>query len=166
MNAINTQDIEELTKSYKALISSQQSLLLSTASLDNQPDISYAPFVRDHAGIFYIYVSELASHTANLLQNSRASILFIRPENESKNLFARERIVMSCNVLEIFRNHPEYSIQLSALQTKFGDTVGLLQTLPDFHLFSFRPVSGRYVVGFGRAFNINVIDGNISPIQH
>ncbi len=165
MNDKNTQDLETLAKNCQALISSQQTLLISTASINSQPDISYAPFVQDQAGAFYIYVSELASHTANLLQNPRASILFIRSETESQNLFARERVVMTCDVIEIPRTNQIYPVLLDALQAKFGDTVSLLQSLPDFHLFALRPISGRYVVGFGRAFNIDVNTGSLSHLQ-
>lgn len=79
MTEISKQELEDITKRYHELIASQQTLLLSTASANGVPDISYAPFVCNHAGIFYIYVSEMTFHTANLLDNPQASILFIRP---------------------------------------------------------------------------------------
>ena len=120
--------------------------------------------MRDHAGVFYIYVSEMACHTVNLLNNPQASILFIRPESESLNLFARERAVFSCRVKEIARNDEIYTARLNALQDKFGEVVGLLRSLPDFHLFELHPESGRYVAGFGLAFTINVNDGSLSHI--
>jgi putative heme iron utilization protein len=164
MTEISEQELEDYTRQYHELIASQQTLTLSTASADGVPDISYAPFVRDHSGQFYIYVSEMAGHTANLLNNPLASILFIRPESESRNLFARERAVFSCSVKEIIRNTELYTYQLQALQDKFGEVVGLLRSLSDFHLFALRPESGRYVVGFGRAFTINVNDGTLRHI--
>ena len=79
----------------RKLIASKMTLLLSTASTESVPEISYAPYVQDRAGDFYIYVSELAAHTANLITNRQASILFIHPESESANLFARERAVLT-----------------------------------------------------------------------
>jgi len=165
MTGMTNEELSDLAKDCAALIAAQQTLLLSTASANNLPDISYAPFVRDEAGVFYIYVSELARHTANLLDNPRASIMFICPEVESRNPFARERVVVMCRVIEVFRDDPVYVSQLNALQAKFGETVGLLRSLPDFHLFALRPESGRYVVGFGRAFKIDVHDGSLSLIQ-
>ncbi|MCW8882038.1 MAG: pyridoxamine 5'-phosphate oxidase family protein, partial [Sedimenticola sp.] len=45
---------------YQALIASQQTLILSTVNQHQQPEISYAPFVQDEQGVFYIFVSELA----------------------------------------------------------------------------------------------------------
>ena len=164
MTEISKQELEDITKRYHELIASQQTLLLSTASANGVPDISYAPFVRDHAGLFYIYVSEMACHTANLLNNPQASILFIRPESESRNLFARERAVLNCSVKEIIRDDEIYTDRIQALQDKFGEVVSLLRSLSDFHLFALRPESGRYVIGFGRAFTINVNDGTLHHI--
>jgi putative heme iron utilization protein len=161
MNEISTQELEGMTKRYQTLLSSQQTLLLSTASVDGVPNISYAPFVSDNAGSFYIYVSEMACHTVNLLGNPQASILFIRPESESANLFARERAVLSCRVEEIPRDDSIYADRLQALQDKFGDVISVLRSLSDFHLFALHPKNGRYVVGFGRAFTINLNDGTL-----
>lgn len=165
MSEISKQELEDMGRGYRELMASQQTLLLSTASANGVPDLSYAPFVRDHAGAFYIFVSEMAGHTANLLNNPQASILFIRPESDSRNLFARERAVLSCSVREISRENAIYPERIQALQDKFGEVVGILRSLSDFHLFALHPEKGRYIVGFGRAFTINMIDGTLLPIN-
>ena len=164
MSEISKQELEDITERYQELMASQQTLLLSTASANGVPDISYAPFVRDDAGVFYIYVSEIACHTVNLLNNPQVSILFIRPESKSPNLFARERAVLSCSVTEIIREDAIYADRIQALQDKFGEVVSVLRSLSDFHLFALRPENGRYVIGFGRAFSINVSDGSLRHI--
>ena len=164
MSEISAQELEDFTRRYHELIASQQTLLLSTASVAGVPDISYAPFVRDHAGLFYIFVSEMAGHTANLLNNPQASILFIRPESECRNLFARERAVLSCSVKEILRDDEIFIDLLQALQDKFGEVVNVLRSLSDFHLFALHPESGRFVIGFGRAFTVNVNDSTLRHI--
>ena len=164
MNEIDITDLSGMSVDCQELIVSKKTLLLSTASSECVPEISYAPYVRDQAGCFYIYVSELAAHTSNLMTNRQASILCIHPESESANLFARERAVFNCSVCELTRNDENYTIQLQALQEKFGEVVSVLRSLPDFHLFALTPVSGQYVVGFGRAYTINVVDGTLSHI--
>ncbi|WP_031437662.1 HugZ family pyridoxamine 5'-phosphate oxidase [Methylobacter tundripaludum] len=164
MSEISKQELEDFTQRYLELMASQQTLLLSTASATGVPDINYAPFVRDDAGVFYIYVSELACHTVNLLNNPQASILFIRPESESPNLFARERAVLSCSVSEIIRDDAIYADRIQALQDKFGEVVSVLRSLSDFHLFALRSENGRYVIGFGRVFSINASDGSLRHI--
>ena len=164
MEEIDPKELEKMGGDYRKLIASQKTMLLSTASLENLPEISFAPYVRDETGTYSIFVSELARHTANLLQNPRASILFIRPESESKNLFARERAVFRCRVKEVARDDENYPTRINALQEKFGDVVGILRTLPDFHLFALTPESAQYVVGFGQAFKINLEDDTLQHI--
>lgn len=162
MNDIET--LSEQAKSLQQLLASQQTVLLSTASESGIPDLSVAPVVRDQAGCFYIFISELATHTANLLNNPKASLMFIRPESESNNLFARERAVFNCKAREIGRDEPMYATQLKAFQDKFGEIVSVLNTLTDFHLFALCPESGRYIMGFGQAYMIDVKDGEVYPL--
>lgn len=164
MSEISHQELENMIKRYRELMASQQSLLLSTSSANGVPDISYAPFVRDDAGVFFIYISRMACHTGNMLENPRASLLFIRTESESPELFARERATLACSAREISRDDAVYVERIQALQNKFGEVVDVLRSLPDFRLFALRPESGRYVAGFGRAFVINVADGCLQPI--
>jgi len=57
MSEISNQELEDLTKRYLELMATQQTLLLSTASANGVPDISYAPFVRDDAGVSFISMS-------------------------------------------------------------------------------------------------------------
>lgn len=160
-----TPGLTEREKALQKLLVSQQTLLLSTASATGIPGISYAPFVRDGSGCFYILISELAAHTENLFANPRASVMFVRPEPESDNLFARERAIFDCSVKEIDRSDDIYPTHLTALQNQFGEIVGVLRALSDFHLFALCPESGRYVAGFGQAYTINVKDGTLSPLR-
>ncbi len=149
----------------EALIQSQQTLLLSTVTEQGKPESSYAPFVRDQQGAFYIYVSELAAHTKNMLQNNVVSVLFIASEKETQNLFARERIVFDCTISEIQKDDEIHDAQLQAMQEKFGETVALLRNLTDFHLLALRPVTGKYIAGFGKAFEINIEQGKLK-LEH
>jgi putative heme iron utilization protein len=164
MSETSTQELKDIHQRYYKLLTSQQTLMLSTASGCGTPDISYAPFIRNDLGVFYIFVSEMARHTSNLLTNSQASILFIRPEAECNNLFARERAVLNCSVKEIATNDKTYTQQLDALQDQFGEVVALLRSLSDFHLFALEPHEGRYIIGFGRAFTINLNDDTLHPV--
>ncbi len=160
----DTAELTERTKALHNLLASQQTLLLSTASVTGIPDLGYAPYLRDQAGCFYIFISELAAHTANLFANPQASVMFVRPESESRNLFARERAIFQCTVKEIDRNDANFSTQVKALQDQFGEVVSLLRSLSDFHLFALSPESGRYVAGFGQSYTVNTQDGILIPL--
>lgn len=152
---------EEQTSKYRALVLSQKTLLLSTVTEQGEPECSYAPYVRDQQGVFYIYVSELATHTRNMLQKHRVSVLFIRPEKEVNNLFARERVVFKCKVDEVLSSEERYDKQLLKMKHKFGETVELLCSLPDFHLLALTPLNGKYIAGFGQAYLIDVTSDSV-----
>ncbi|MCF6204267.1 MAG: pyridoxamine 5'-phosphate oxidase family protein [Methylococcaceae bacterium] len=161
MTDIDKQEQEEHTQNYQHLIKSQQTLLLATVSSHAEPECSYAPFVTDEHKVFYIFVSELAIHTKNMIETQKASILFIKPEHETKNFFVRERVIFDCIISEIQQNDELYNRQLSQMNDQFGETVELLRSLPDFHLLALTPVKGRYIAGFGKAFMINMTDGSL-----
>lgn len=154
-------NLEQYTNNYQQLIISQKTLVLSTVTEKGKAESSYAPYVRDDAGVFYIYVSELASHTKNMRQNQQASILFIQSETEAKNLFARERVIFDCSINEVKKQDECYHKQMLILKKQFGETVVLLQSLPDFHLLALTPVNGKYIAGFGQAFSINTDDDSL-----
>lgn len=146
---------EQTRQNYQKLIQDQKTLLLSTVSAEGEPECSYAPYIRDTQGAFYILVSELANHTKNMLQKNRASVMFIQNEKDANNLFARERAVFDCAVSEIQQEDESYNSQLDKMTDVLGETVGLLRSLPDFHLLQLTAVNGRYIAGFGQAFMIN-----------
>ena len=71
--------LTQRAKALQELLASQQSLLPSTASITGNPDLSYAPFVGDESGCFYVFISELAANTDNLFAQSTASVNFFPP---------------------------------------------------------------------------------------
>lgn len=141
---------------YHTLIASQQTLQLATSASDGSPHISYAPYVRDNEGRFYIFVSQLAAHTKHIQESGKAAVMFIRPEQESENLHARVRATFQCSVEAIDREDPLFAEQMTAMTEQFGDIIKLLYSLPDFHLFRLTPISGQFIAGFGQAFEIDV----------
>ncbi len=164
MNEPNEQELSKLCTAFQTLISSQQTLLLSTISEAKQPEISYAPYVRDERGIFYVFISDLASHTNNLRLTKQASIMFIKPESETREPFARERVTFKCSVTEIAAENTIFNKQLTALHEKFGQIISVLKSLNDFHLFALKPIAGQYVVGFGKAFKVAMTNGTLTRI--
>jgi putative heme iron utilization protein len=139
-------NLANLADDYRALITAQRSLLLATSNSEGDAEISYAPYVRIEQE-FYIFVSELARHTGNMLRSRRASVMFIQPEAEAANLFARRRLIFSCKVAEIRADDARYTPILEALQQACGDVVGL----DFFNRLSFvgahaaaRPIRGRF----------------------
>ncbi len=68
----------------------------------------------------------------------------------------------SCSVKEIIRDDETYNHRIQALLDKFGEVFSGLRSLSI--LFALHPENGRYMVGFGRTFTINMNDGFLQPI--
>ncbi len=148
-------------RDYLQLIHSQQTLILSTLNSQGLPESSYAPYVRDEQGTLYIFVSDLASHTQNMLNRGRVSAMIIQDEKDCKNPFARERVIFDCDVIEIEAGNEHFKQHLSAMWEKFGDTVALLQSLSDFHFLALKPISGKYIAGFGQTYAIHIDENGV-----
>ena len=145
---------DEVKQAYASLLQSCSTLQLATLSPDNQPEASYAPYIYVD-GRYYIFVSELASHTQNILHDPNVSLMLIESEADARNLFARKRFSAQCLAIEISREADSYVSLLDQLEQRFGSTIGMLRTLPDFHLFELQPQQGRLVIGFGKAFELD-----------
>lgn len=147
---------DEETKRLKdcmTLLNTSKTLQLATVDSQGVPHISYAPFVRqcEH---FFIYVSQLASHTEYLQQTPKASLMIIRDEALSQNLFARERLIVEADV-EMLDQVANVTV-LDSMEASLGGTVGLLRSLPDFLLFKLSAGNARYIAGFGKAFQLDL----------
>ena len=128
-----------------------QTVLMATVNAEAEPEASYTPYLfRD--GKFYIFVSGLSAHTANLRDNGRVSLLFIEEEGQARNLFARKRLTYQCSARPIARDVERWPALLDQYQERFGPTVEMLRQLPDFILFDLEPRRGNYVKGFGQAY--------------
>ena len=155
---------DSLKQSFRNFKQSVKTLQLSTLTKEGKPNASYSPFIVDKQGNFYIFVSQLASHTQDLLSNPHASILLIQDEAKTRQIFARRRISYQCNAEIVREDSSDYLPMLNALEERFGNVVELLRTLPDFILFRLTPHQGQYVKGFGKAYKL-VGDG-LLELEH
>ena len=156
-------DLQQVRQACRDFPARFQSLQLATVSADGQPEASYAPFVADR-GCYYVYLSDLARHGANLRATSRASVLFIEGEEQAKHPFARERLTLRCEATECPRGCERFESVLDLFEQRFGKFVQMVRPLGDFRLFELRPVAGSYVAGFARAY---VLDGDdLANIRH
>jgi putative heme iron utilization protein len=145
---------QNLQNACAQLISQQQTLLLASRNQAGNADISYAPYHYDDFK-FYIVVSDLAKHSQNLRSHPQASIMFIEPEAQAANPFARQRLSFDCQVQEISQTDPVFAETLDAMTAQFGEIVSVLRRLPDFHLLALIPTQGRFIAGFGQAFAVD-----------
>lgn len=130
------------------------SIILSTVDAAGLPNASYTPFVMDEEQRIYIYVSGLATHTKNIYTHLKVSVLFIEDEAQTKQIFARRRLSFDCDASLLTRETTQWLEIVEKFQTRFGKVIGMLRSLPDFRIFQLTPTSGRFVIGFGAAYQI------------
>lgn len=140
----------ETREAIKQLLQKYQSLVLATADSNGIPNSSQTPYLL-HEGNFYILVSGLAKHTANLSQSGRCHVQVLADEQETVNPFARKRLSYLCRAEQVPASSAESAKLLVLLRQKFGPTVDMLASLSDFQLLRLVPESGNVVLGFGQA---------------
>lgn len=137
----------------EALLSRISTLQLATLGEDNEPHCGYTPYLRDGKDLI-VFISRLAVHTRDLLNNPSVGTMLIDDEQDSNNLFARCRVRYQCHAVVIEPDNDQYTPLLDKYEARQGKVVSLLRQLPDFVLFRLVPKSGMFVMGFGDAYRI------------
>jgi len=137
-----------------------KTIILGTATTDGEPDASSVAAILDDAGRFGICVSGLAVHTRHLQRNPRASVLLAEDEADTQQGFARRRITFACTAEHLARGSAEADRLVAALRAKYGATVDVVASLPDFQAIVLTPQRGRLVAGFGEAYDVDPRDWN------
>ncbi len=150
-------------KEFQNLRETLKTVQLATLNSDGQPEASYAPFVWFEQN-YYLYLSELAKHTSNLLGNSSVSLLFIESEESSPNLFARRRIILQGDAQAVTRDAELFEQIMTQFRQRFGNFIDRIQPLKDFHLFQIKTHRGRFIQGFAQAYELS--GPGLNDIRH
>ena len=149
---------EALAHAYRTFSDPFKSVILGTVSAAGQPQASYAPFVKDEVGNLYIFVSGLSAHTQNLTATGKVSALFIEDEAQTPQIFARRRLSYDCTATLIARDSEHWQTLVQQFEDRFGNIIEVMKGLADFRIFQLQPQSGRFVLGFGAAYDVDPDD--------
>ncbi|MGF1695809.1 heme utilization protein HutZ [Vibrio kyushuensis] len=128
---------------------------LQLATLNNGvPHVSYAPYAHTENG-YFILISDIAQHGQNLKHTKCVSIMMIEDESQAKSIYARRRLSFDSQASCVDKQSEMGVEGITALRQRFGDIIDNLSTLDDFNLYQLVPEQGRYVKGFGKAFNVS-----------
>lgn len=141
-------------KEYLTLRDRQLSLQMATIDEEGFPEVSYAPFIW-HDDACYLFLSQLAGHTRNLINNPSIGLLIIEDESATRNQFARRRITWRGQAEVIGRETGLFATVMQQFRNRFGDFIDIIEPLQDFQLFEIVPGSGRFIRGFGQAFQLS-----------
>ncbi|MED4453920.1 HugZ family protein [Metabacillus fastidiosus] len=146
-------DIVKRKEQYLQFIDKCKTVVISSKDENGDPFTSYAPYVQ-HNGKFYIYISIITDHYKFIEANNLISIMMLKDEQDAPNLFARERARFQC-IAENVGNDDHEEIFAKFESIHGTPMMGVLRGL-DLSLFELTPKSGRYVIGFGQAFDIDL----------
>ncbi len=149
---------DQLIELYQAFPGQFKSVILGTADRHSQPNASYAPCVVDENRNIYIFVSGLSAHTQNLTDTGTASALFIQDEAQSPQMFARQRLSYTCTATLVDRQSDRWQSIAQQFESRFGNIIEVMKGLADFRIFQLSPQSGRFVIGFGAAYDVDPDD--------
>ena len=152
-----TIDVQKYKEMYHEFVTKKETVMLSFIDEKGEPFTSVAPFV-EHNGKLYVYLSEVADHYQLMDTNEKVSALIVADEAESKNRFATERARWICRREKL--GNEGYEEIFTLFNKSFGEKMVTMLRKLDFSLFELQPEIGRYVVGFGLAFDTN-FDGSI-----
>ena len=117
----------------------------------NQAMVAIA-FEKDFS-VFHIHVSRLGKHATGMEQNPHISLLIVEADDGRQDPQTLARVTLHGIASVIPRNEPEHPRIKAIYLSRFPQAKGLF-SLGDFNIWKISPISGRFVAGFGRAFNI------------
>lgn len=146
-------DLEKNKEKYLQFVESRNNLILNVLDDEGKPFTSCAPFVKKD-GKLYIYISQVADHYRYIDNSIYVDALLVGDESATKNTFATERVRWGCKPTNIGNEGHDEIFELFN-ENYTAKLMDVLRGL-DFSLFELDPIQGRYVVGFGMAFELNL----------
>lgn len=155
MNNITRISKEDAQLELDRFTSKFQSLTLATVSKAGIPFASYAPFVEDKKGRYYVCISGHVTHSQNMNETKKVSIMFIEDEKEAAHPFGRQRLYFDAKAKKFDEDDKKEEKVKKLFSEKFGNKIGFMFTMPDFRVYRITPQEGGFVLGFGAAFRVS-----------
>ncbi|RDU73407.1 HugZ family heme oxygenase [Helicobacter aurati] len=156
---------ENIQQEIEEFMESLNTILLSTLSTDNLPNISYSPLLRYNKE-YFLYISEVAEHYTNLKNNPESlQVMLIEDESQTKTILARKRLIYNASA-EFLPRDSFFDAVYDAFEQRMGGKsggIGAIREMTDFHLIKLHFKQGRFVKGFGQAYKI-AQDGTITHV--
>jgi heme iron utilization protein len=143
----------EVLEAIRGMISSHGVLSLAVI-VDGDPEASLLPYaVRPDFGAVYVQASSLARHSRGLLPDAHVGVLIHESETPDGDPLQVRRLAVKAIVTLLERDGDAFAEARNLFVGRFpGAEVTL--NLGDFNLYELRLGRGRYVAGFGQAFNV------------
>lgn len=115
-----------------------------------EPAVSMVPFVLNTEGVLLIHVSALATHTRDMQEHPRVSLMVMAEPDADSPPQALPRVSLQAEARMLPREGSEYEAAKARYLARFPDSAVTFE-LGDFAIVVLKPLSARLVAGFGRA---------------
>lgn len=155
---------EDLAKEIDEFKRSFSSVIIASVDSKNNAISSYAPVIFDDNDI-YIFISEVSEHYHSIKANpDKVEIMFIEDESKAKSVFVRIRLRYKVNA-EILNRDQDFDRLFKLLKKQNPKThVDMFYGVKDFHFVKLEVKKGRFVKGFGAAYEIDA-NQNINAVR-
>ena len=121
---------------------------------DGEPNLAMVAYsFADDFSAFYIHVSRLGKHTTDMENDPRVSLLITEPDDHRPDPQTLARVSIRGMAEILPKTDPGYAQVKQNYLERFPEAEQLF-SLGDFNFWKITPKSGRFVAGFGRAFNL------------
>src|ERR1051325_4303045 len=121
---------------------------------DGEPNLAIVAYsFAEDFSVFYIHVSRLGKHTTDMENDPRVSLLIAETDDRRADPQTLARVSIRGTAEILPRDASGYAQVRQNYLERFPEAEQLF-SLGDFNLWKIMPKSGRFVVGFGRAFNL------------
>jgi len=121
---------------------------------DGEPNLAMvAVAVESDFSAFYIHVSKLGKHTADMEKDPHISLLLTEADDQRADPQTLARVSLQGMAEMVARSALDY-LRIKALYLDRFPEAEKLFSLGDFNVWQIRPKGGRFVAGLGRAFNL------------
>ena len=149
---LNDHDREGLVAERDAILNAARTVIIAAGTGD-VPEIGVTP-MDFYQGQIFIYPSRLSAHVRCMLEAEKAQFMFVQDEADAQNIWARKRIKICANIIEIKRNSNEFDEAASIFTEAHGPTMNLIRDFSDFHMLKLLPENGVMVLGFAKAYRL------------
>ena len=117
------------------------------------PFVSMVTYAVGKSGNFILHVSRLAAHTQDMLDHPEVSLLITEAEASGKMPQALARVTVEGQAERLDHDSEENSDAQASYLWRFPDATPLFE-FSDFDIFVIKPVSARFIAGFGQALTL------------
>ena len=129
-------------------------VLSLAVTVDGDPEASLLPYaVRPDFGAVFVQASSLARHTRGLQPGARVGLLIHENDEAGADPLQTKRLTVQATVAVLDRGSEAFTAARDVFVARLPGAEMTL-SLGDFNLYELTLGRGRYIAGFGQAFNV------------